>query len=574
MCIVITDCNIGYKNNFFFKNNFGEIFHDVNFSVIQKKDNNKKISMFNSINYFCLVYGDIYNPIMNKHNNTAEMIFTLFVNNKTNIFSKLDGRYLIVLYDKLQKKIYAVRDPIGFQHVFYFNKNSFFLSTSQQDLLNFLGKHEVEIDKKALDLYLTFQYLPFPYTMFTNVLQLPPSSILIKQKLKTTILKYEYSNDDNNLFNVETNYSGRIKEILTQSFKKQINNNKNIGGFLSGGMDTSSNIALLSEYLNIKPTVFTASFDEKEYDETKYAKKITSKFNLKHHFIKISKDMIFDLYKIVKLYDNPIGDRAILPEYFICKHASSLGINKMVSGEGGDEILGYPRNLKESPSILNIIKNTSDNFELAKLYIDLTAVFSRQERSHLLGYLENQLISEKLLSGLYDTFNTINPFERILYGQWNTWLIDNVLIKDNQIFQKYNMSYITPYIDNDLMTLLKKIPLRNKTIGLKDKYYLKTMMKGMLPKSILKRKKHKFHVPINEWFKGGIYTLLYETLTAKNSYVNNHMDNKIILKLLIDHKKNVVDNNRKLWILLFFELWQNNYKQTINNINRNNYAQN
>lgn len=536
------------------------IFHENNLLILKDKNTIRKVSLYNNKDSLCLVYGSVYSvEKLNKNENVAKIINDKFYKYQSSLFTKLDGRFLIFIYDKKNNRIYAIRDSLGFQHVYYTSNEleDLCISTSLNKIREVLKNSQFTINNQALNIYLTYQYLPYPFTMYKDINQLPPKSILSINRRIRQVLSYQVNRVNNDA--EYANPADSIKEILIKSFKKQITGRENIGCFLSGGMDTSTNISLLCNKLQIAPKVFTASFQEKNYDETKYANIIARQYNLKHYIIKVTKEMTLELKKIVRLYENPIGDRAILPQYFVCKAAQSVGIESMVSGEGGDEFLGYPRNLEEACLGIEYVMKIVENSSLAKYYTQLTSVFSENERKTLLGINNNNLRSEEYLSRLYDSFGSVSSFEKIYYGQWNTWLIDNVLIKDNQLFEYYKMQYITPYMDIDLMTYLEGLSINNKIKGLKNKLYLKRAMNKFLPAAILRRKKHKFQVPISEWLKKDMYSFVREVLCSKKGFVNNKLDNKYVLKLLEDHRNNLQDNNRKIWALLFLDLWYNEH---------------
>jgi asparagine synthase (glutamine-hydrolysing) len=301
--------------------------------------------------------------------------------------------------------------------------------------------------------------------------------------------------------------------------------------------------------MGIKPIVFTASFREAVYDETPYAKIMAKKYNLEHHISTIDSGALQHLETISGLYDNPIADRAVLPEYVICQAARELGVDYMLSGEGGDEVMGYPRNLPED--IPPTFGAHHSNSQIARYYYGVSALANDSVRRELLPLQDRH----NYLAGLYAALPEAAPFEKIYYGQWQTWLIDNVLMKDLQLFGNAKMSFVSPFISRTLMQYMATVPLDKKLEGLHGKTFVKQALGAALPDEIIHKVKHKFHVPISEWFQGEAHGLLHDTLLASDGFCMRYMGEKAVGKLLEHHKAGEQDYNRPLWALLFLTFW-------------------
>jgi len=495
-------------------------------------------------NGWCLVLGSIVPT-----KNPAQIIFRRFFSKIKDFIEGFDGIFLVVIFDKKTGEIHIINDVLGLMHAYYtLGIDGFCLSDSLTNILQFVGN--TEIDLSSLNLYLTFQYLPNPYTMFKNIYQVPLSSMITYSKgvLKQNSYK-ELSKRKKFHFESDPKI---IRDLLVRSLEKQISGNKkNIGAFLSGGMDTSSAIAVLTSEFGIKPIAFTAGFEDKNYDETYYAKIVAKYFGLKHEIIQVDEEDVYSLPEIASLYENPIADRAVLAEYVVCKKINSSGIKFMISGEGGDEVLGFPRNLPNNIMFSNKLIN--DNNALAKYYDSLTSLFPENMRKQIL--LSKNFKKENYLGRLYKEFGSKSPFEKILLGQWKTWLIDNVLMKDTRLFKYFGFQFVSPYIDKDLIKYISCLPIKSKMYGLRNKNYLKSVMKNSLPIETIQRKKHRFHLPMEIWFQGNMYDFIYENLISKGSFTTRYFDKRIVQKIISDHKIGKNDFNRPIWSLLFLEFW-------------------
>lgn len=537
------------------KNN--KIIYDDEVIYAEITDKERSVSQFYETTHgWTLIIGNI--SYRNKNDsNTAKMYGDKYVDSPKKFLEYCEGNFVVIYYDKKKRGLTVFRDALGLKHVYYsISADIFSLSTSLRQLIQAENNLRSNINIQSLNDYLTFQYIPQPNTMFENVYQLPLRGYIIYQDKNLKKLLFEQS--ITSFFNDHSaNGKHNLRVLLKASLERQLpNKSAKIGAFLSGGMDTSSNIAMLASLLNIKPTVFTAAFKEVEYDETPYAKIMADKYNLEHHIITVTSKVIEETNTISSLYDNPVADRAILPEYLICNLAKEIGIEYMVTGEGGDEVLGYPRNLPEDITFPQEV--FTDNRKLANLYYSFSGLLPKELRKSL---LKNKFTDNNYLKILYDRSGKNHPFEKIYYGQWQTWLIDNVLMKDTQLFNNSNLKFISPYMDIPLMKHVMKLPVEKKMIFLRNKNYLKETLKDILPSEIIYKQKHKFHVPITEWMRGEYYPLFYDTLTKSDGLVDTYLDKRLIIKMLQDHKKGVNDYNRPLWALFFLENWYNTFKQ-------------
>jgi asparagine synthase (glutamine-hydrolysing) len=323
-------------------------------------------------------------------------------------------------------------------------------------------------------------------------------------------------------------------------------------------MDTRTNVALLAEELSIKPTVFTAGFTEVEYDETPYAKIMAEHYGLEHIVVTMTQDMVKNVDEISALYDNPMADRAVLPEFLICNIAKSRGLKYMVTGEGGDEIMGLPRNMSEDKPF-DLPADTS-NTQLAQYYHGLSTLIFPEMRLEL---MQGVAMQESYLARMYDSFGPLSAFDKVYFGQWQTWLIDNVQMKDMQVMEQAKLQFVSPYMNKELMQFMAQLPLNDKLAGLRDKAFVRAAMGNVLPEKILNKPKHKFYVPMKEWFQGDTYGFVHDTLTTSDGFCAQQLDMPTIKRLLEEHKSGQADHNRPLWAMLFLNFW---YKHKLDQV--------
>lgn len=473
-----------------------------------------------------------------------------------------------LLLDKRTNKLSIQRDKIGFQHL-YFSKipagilvsNSLKVISSARKLLGEVNS----LSQQGLTSYLTFQYIPYTETIIKGVSQIPPGGELMIDrsldfKVQTSWLKIPPRKDLE--YNSISITKKNVKELLTRSLQKSVRGSRQVGCYLSGGMDTGTNVALLVKDLAINPMVFTASFAEFQYDELTDAKTISEKFALKHFVAKIVPKDTLQLPSIVDNFDSPVADRAILPQHSVTLLAKENNVEVMISGEGGDEIFGYPRRLsgKQTKKIAN--DNQTDNLRLANFYLRHAGLFTAKEVLRLTGQDEKVTYGNQM-EKIYHSFPLAvkNRFDKIYFGQWKTWLIDNVLVKDKSVCEPMGIKSANPFVDIQTMKFMASLSTIDKLTLLRNKYLLRTMMTDYLPKKIIQKKKHKFHVPLAMWFREPLYEFLHESLLSPRSAVSSMFEKTFLHQLISNHKGGIQDNNRKLWALLFLEYWIHSFKK-------------
>lgn len=474
----------------------------------------------------------------------------------------LHGHFLIVSYQPKERRLSIFRDKAGFCHGYYWHTNNdFVFSSSLKHVLSISsacqrGAHTIR--KAGLAHYLCFQYLPTPHTMFDGVFQLSPGTVL-QVGPDTIPSEKRYiafpQLQDNRLHESLEMASDRIQHLLHESIQRQLDVQKRTAAFLSGGMDTSTNVAKLVNEFGVQPVLFTASFQEEQYDELAAASVVAKHFGLVHETVLIDSSLLPRLSEIVGLYPSPLGDKSVFAEYFLGEAIREYGCSQLVTGEGGDEILGYPRSRDGKASFESL---PDEPKQLAELYFQLTSVSPAHHREVMLSSLPFRPdCGEKYLMKIHKRFSQSEPFERLYWGQWQTWLIDNVYMKDRQVSDHFGLNLVLPFMDTKLMEYMASLSTAAKRRGLADKLFLKHAMAKSLPEQTLKKTKQKFWLPFCEWFRAEAesYDYLHETLMQRSGFVGSQYGLGHIKAVIDEHRAGIADNSRLLWALLFLEVW-------------------
>ncbi len=482
--------------------------------------------------------------------------------NQSSAIAALHGHFLIVTYQPKKRRLSIFRDKGGFCHGYYWHTNNdFAFSSSLKHVLSMSSacqKRASTISKAGLAHYLCFQYLPTPYTMFNGVFQLSPGTVLQVGPdaipSEERYVAFPYLQDNSLLESLEI-ASDTIQNLLHESIQRQLDVEKRTAAFLSGGMDTSTNVAKLVNEFNVQPVLFTARFQEEQYDELAAASIVAKHFGLIHETVLIDSSLLPRLPEIVGLYPSPLGDKSVFAEYFLGGAVKEYGCSQLVTGEGGDEILGYPRSRDGKATFESL---PDEPKQLADLYFQLTSVSPAHYREAMLHSLPFRPdCGEEYLMKVHKQFPQSETFERLYWGQWQTWLIDDVYMKDRQVSDHFGLKLVLPFMDTKLMEYLATLSTAAKKRGLADKFFLKHAMGKSLPEQTLKKPKQKFWLPFSEWFRAEAesYDYLRETLMKKSSFVGSQYGRGNIRAVIDEHKAGAADNSRLLWALLFLEVW-------------------
>lgn len=507
----------------------------------------------------CLISGHVSGK------KTAEWVYNEYRRRGVSAITALDGHFVVVIYEDASRKVLVVRDKVGLRHTYYWTYGEdFAISTELPWLMDTISAddkaQQVSIDSESLALYICFQYLPTPHTMFEGIRQLPPASTLaarqggkLSLQRHPTLPEIESGADKQEPGLALEEHSQRIESLLGESLAERLDEAEQVCAMLSGGYDSTTNAMIMVEHLGIRPTTFTATFQEPGYDESSFAKVVAEHYGLRNVAFEIRPNIAEVLPEVVTSFESPNADQAVFSEYFLCQAAREHECRSLVTGEGGDEILGYPRTDGNGLDFYNL---TEDPGELARLYFEQTFLAPQDVRSEVCSRLGVDLnLPYQYLKGVYGRFSGRTPFEQIYFGQWQTWLIDGVYMKDSRVAKHFGLDPVFPFMDARLMGYAAGLPSPQKLSGLDEKRLLREVLKSKVPREILDREKHKFWLPFSDWFRGGAREYLRESLLSSDGSVAEYFGEDLLRRLLDEHETGVADNSRLLWAFLFLEVW-------------------
>lgn len=549
-------------------------------SIIDLSENGKQ-PMFSCTKKECIVLnGEIYGyqTIRNQYSDypyhgssDTEVILAMYQKKQEKLIDDLPGMFAFAVWDDEKQQLFCARDRFGEKPFFYaIGKNNEFIFASEIKAILASGLIEPKVNQEALSHYLQYGYVSTYQSIYSNIFTLPPAHQLIWKDGKASVSRYY------NLPAKDKSISlSEAKEefiyLLKNAVKKQLIADVEVGSFLSGGLDSSSIVALVHEFL---PHQTTISFGyDHEDSELKYAKEIAQKYETKHIEIhEKKKDIAESLLKVTPFFDEPFADRSFLPHYEICK-AAKQNLTVVLSGDAGDELFGgynfykVENELKNHFSYQNIIAK----FGL-KLYQNLreTSFISQKnlEYENVLDFHQNFVRNsftkeERNALGIKTDFvqpysfqpdsSSINDIMRI---DLEKYVPGNMMVKSDRMAMANSLEVRTPFLDIDFAEFCIQVPEQLKLNNANDKIILRESMNSYWTENIRNRKKQGFGMHVENWFEEeSLINLSNELLKNRSQKVFEYIDFDVARKFL--------DKGQKHWNLLQLALWAHNNESII-----------
>jgi asparagine synthase (glutamine-hydrolysing) len=543
-------------------------------------------------------FGDLHDELVKKGHmfNTrsdTEVIVHLYEQEGEQCFQRLRGMFAIAIWDSRSRTLLLARDRVGKKPLFYFHDGSRIIFGSEiKAILKDPGVTH-EIDPEAVSDYFSFLYVPAPKSIFKNIRKVLPGHYVVVSGHGLREASYwdlSFAETDDL---TEEKWCEKILETLQEAVRLRLLSEVPLGAFLSGGVDSSSVVALMHSAIGGPVITSSIGFEEKDFNEIPYARSVASQFGTDHHEQIVRPDAVAVVDKLAWHYDEPFADSSAVPTYYVSKVARDH-VTVALSGDGGDEnFAGYRRyyfdqreNLIRSwlPAVVRqpvfgalaslypkadwaprVFRGKATFQNLARCpveaYFRSVAACQPELKSDLLhGDIKRQLRSYHSLDVLrdyYDKADTDDLLSRIQYVDIKTYLTDDILAKVDRASMAVSLEVRAPILDHKFMELAARIPSSFKLRGIKGKYIFKKALERRLPESILYRKKMGFAVPLAQWFRGELKEMAHETLFG--NYCGDLLDSSAVKKVWGEHQKGFRDRSTELWTLFMFRLWQSKF---------------
>ena len=506
---------------------------------------------------------------------------------------KLNGMFGFAILDQKKQTLFLARDRLGIKPLYYYHDSGKFAFGSELKSILQVENIPREVDRRALDIFLTFEYIPSPYSIFEGIRKLPPGHSLTLKDGRITIKEYwDLRFDEKET--PEDDLCEQLLDLFQDAVKIRLMSDVPLGAFLSGGIDSSAIVAMMSRVMDRPVKTFSIAFKEDTYNESPYAQQIANRFNTEHHVEVIEPNALELTEKLVGFLDEPFGDFSIFPTYLVSKMARKH-VTVSLSGDGGDELFaGYDtyiankagRAYERLPGllrgamhpILNRIPPTEKKKGLinrAKRFVEGMQLPPDLEHTRWMIFLQeaekSKLYSDDLqdvlngsdsfefIRSYFNRVNTTDPLNRQLYVDIKSYLVDDILVKVDRMSMATSLETRVPFLDHRFVEFTATIPSRLKLQGKSTKYLLKKAMQGILPPEILNRGKEGFSIPIKNWLKTDLKSLMLEVLEPQKIKREGFFNANYVEQLKKEHLSGKKNHSHRLWSMMVFGIWQNLY---------------
>jgi asparagine synthase (glutamine-hydrolysing) len=520
----------------------------------------------------------------------------------------LNGMFALALFDKKHNEIILARDRVGEKPLYYGYVNKTFFFGSELKAFKCHPSWDGEINQNAVESYLRHNYVPAPLSIYKNIHKLLPGHYLkVKCFGKKTSNPISYWNKET-LFNNdkkgvnEDELVDELDRLLKKSVSSRMISDVSLGAFLSGGIDSSTIVALMQS-TNIQPVkTFSIGFEQEKYNEAQYAKKVADHLRTDHTELYISSKQALDVIpELSKIYDEPFSDSSQIPTLLVSKLARSK-VTVSLSGDGGDELFcGYKRysrgckawnkisilptpiRLALSKSLRTIPTNRlSLNNHTLFSNIRVNNVFNKiQKLADILEHTQFEDFYQSLISynnnlkkllkvnvddaniftNLNSSFTMKFPEEMMMYLDFMTYLPDDILVKVDRASMWNSLEVRVPFLDHTVIEYAWSLPLSVKKRNGCDKWILKKVLNKYIPLEIMDRPKMGFGVPLEYWLKGELREWSESLLDVNKLKQQGIFDVSAVRKLWFDYTTGNNQNHHEIWNILMFQAWLENEEE-------------
>ncbi len=503
----------------------------------------------------------------------TEVLLNEYIEHNEHCINNLRGMFSFVIYDKEKKVLFGARDHFGIKPIYYIDNNDVIaISSEYKAILDIIG--EKNINKKSLQSYFSFQYVPFEDTMISEIKSVPSGCSFKIENNELKIIKY----NDINLNGEKDITSEDVKNVVINSIKHHMVANVEVGTFLSGGID-STIVASIASKINPNIKSFSIGFGESGYDELEVAKKTADALNIENIAIHLTQeDYIKSLPDVFYHLDDPVADPSEVGIYFLSKEAKKH-VTVVLSGEGADELFGGYNIYNEYNSIKPILNMPSmakkgiNNISkcmpkikgksylyrattpLSERYIGNAKIFDNNEVQKLFRFYNDEYKYQEILSPIYDISKGMN-YDYVTTMQYidiKTWLEGDILQKADKMSMARSIELRVPFLDKEVLNIAKNLKLDQKISKNNTKVLLRDAFKDIVPSHMVEKRKLGFPTPIKIWLRQELGQVVRNTINESD--VDYIINKDYAIKLLDNHIKGRNDNSRKIWTIFSFCLW-------------------
>jgi asparagine synthase (glutamine-hydrolysing) len=505
-------------------------------------------------------------------------------------FAHLNGMFALAIWDMRQRKLILARDRIGKKPLVYRYEAGRLLFASELKSLLEVDGIPRELDHAAVDEYLTYQYVSHPNCILKGFRKLPPGHYAEYVDDRLAVKPFWQPDFAFERHISQSDAETSVRELFDSAVKMRMRSDVPLGAFLSGGIDSSLIVALMQRHASEPVKTFTISFPEREYDESPFAQQVAEHLKTEHRALQVTPDAADVLPKLIWHYDEPFADSSAIPTWYLSQ-LTREHVTVALSGDGGDELFaGYPRyravalaqsfdrlpplrSLLASPWMQRLPAPARQKSKLRQFrrfcealampaqrrYLDWISIFNEARRADLYSdEFVAQLPDSDPASFLDRAWRRAGSRDAVTAASLadvTTYLPGDLMTKVDVASMAHSLEVRCPFLDYRLVEFAAALPARLKYRRGEGKRLLRSAFGDLLPRSIWKRPKMGFGVPLEHWFRGKLRSLLADTLLDPAAKTRALFRPEAVESLLAEHQQHRFNHSARLWALLVLELW-------------------
>jgi asparagine synthase (glutamine-hydrolysing) len=504
-------------------------------------------------------------------------------------FSHLRGMFGIALWDRQTRALLLARDRVGIKPLHYAVRDGRLTFGSEIKSILAGGGIERSLNVAAVDHYLSFLYTPPDTSIFEGIHKLPPGHLLRWKGGQVSVRRYWELPVEESFPGTMEEAAERLEGILAEAVRSHLVSDVPIGALLSGGIDSSLVVGLMSRASSRPIKTFSIGFDEPAFDELDGARRLAAHFATDHHELVVRPDALSVVDSLVDHFDEPFGDSSAVPTWYVSQMARRH-VTVVLSGDGGDELFGgYDRYLPHPrvasfdafdamaggagravagalwPLMPHGLRGKNFLRHVAQdrpgRYVESVRFFQPDEMAGLLTPDLRRAITAH--SGPVD-----DRFSRLSNLSWpgqmmafdiETYLPEDILTKVDRMSMAHSIESRVPLLDHEVVSFAATLPSPMKIHGGERKRLLRQVAAKILPAEVLTRKKQGFGVPIGQWFRSPLRDFVVDTLQSSRARQRGYFQGSFVNRIVSEHLTGRRDHTLRLWQLLMFELWHRRY---------------
>ena len=497
---------------------------------------------------------------------------------------RLDGMFAFAVYDANRERLTLGRDRLGKKPLYYWHAPGGPLVFGSE-IKAVLAHPDVprELEPRAIPAYLTFGYVPTPYTFFRGVRSVPPAHVLVLDRGGEPRLERYWSAPLPGRDGVEhldlrgAAAASAVRAALERAVERRLVSDVALGAFLSGGIDSSAIVAIMARASDRPVDTFTIGFEDRDgFDERRYARRVAERYATNHHEEVVHPNAVDLVDALVHHHDQPFGDSSAIPTYLLSE-LTRREVTVALSGDGGDELFaGYERfaaalalgRLERLPGgarevVRRALRSRGGRLGrfaayaalgLPDAYRSWLSFADEPLRVALLGPDADPWALEGY-ARIWQESEGAAPLDRLLDLNLRTYLPDDLLVKADRMSMAHGLEVRSPFLDTELVELALRLAPSTKVRGTTLKRVLRAAVSDLLPQEIARRRKRGFGVPLDRWFRDDLAGYVAATLGAADARVRRHVAGGPLDALLARHASGRADHGQALWMLLTLELF-------------------